>query len=105
MPSITPMSWMSARSRNVPTPSIHTATTMSATIGNAEITEVEMERTTVWLTARFASSAYVERRESSTPEVFSRTLSNTITVSYSENVSTVSKPMIIAGVTSSPKSA
>ena len=56
MPSITPMSWISARSLRVPTPISHTATTMSAMIGSAAITEVEMERMTVWLTARFASS-------------------------------------------------
>ena len=58
----------------------------------------------VWLTARFAASAYVRLVRPSRPRVFSRTLSNTTTVSYSENPRIVSRPMTVAGETSKPTS-
>ena len=58
----------------------------------------------VWLTARLACSAKVRRVVCSKPWVFSSTLSNTMTVSYSEKPRIVSRPMTVAGVTSKPTS-
>ena len=78
---MTPTSCTSARSIRVPTPSSHTAMTISAMIGSTEITLVLIERMKVWLTARLACSANVRRVVCSNPSVFSSTLSNTITVS------------------------
>jgi hypothetical protein len=48
------------------------------------MTEVLMDRTRVWFTARFAAWLYVIRLPPARPRVFSRTLSKTTTVSYSE---------------------
>jgi len=52
--------------------------------GSRATTEVLMERTRVWLTARLAASEYVRRVWVVMWAVFSRTLSKTTTVSYSE---------------------
>ncbi|PQM47332.1 hypothetical protein C1Y40_02484 [Mycobacterium talmoniae] len=76
-----PISCTSARSFRVPTPSSHTATTISASTGSTEIRLVLIERMNVWLTARLACSAKVRRVVCWKPWVFSSTLSNTITVS------------------------
>ncbi len=76
-----PTSCTSARSFSVPTPSSHTATTISARIGSTEIRLVLIERMNVWLMARLACSAKVRRVVCWKPWVFSSTLSNTMTVS------------------------
>ena len=76
-----PTSCTSARSFSVPTPSSHTATTISASIGSTEIRLVLIERMNVWLIARLACSAKVRRVVCWKPWVFSSTLSNTMTVS------------------------
>ena len=67
------------------------------------MTEVLIDRTRVWLTrqvgglgCRSASLPMVS------PLVFSRTLSKTTTVSYSEYPRMVSRPITVAGVTSKP---
>ena len=53
-----PTSCTSARSLSVPTPSSHTATTISAITGSdAEIRVVLIDRMRVWLIARLACSA------------------------------------------------
>ncbi len=70
-----------------------------AATGSRATTEVLIDRTRVWLTARFTDWTKV-RCDSWL--VFSRTLSNTTTVSYSEYPRIVRKPMTAAGVTSSP---
>ena len=57
----------------------------------------------VWFTARFTDSPKV-RPDDSPARVFSRILSNTTVVSYSEYDSTVRKPMTAEGVTSKPTS-
>ena len=97
-----PINCTRARSFRVPTPRIQTATTMSATTGITEMRLVLIERMKVWLIARFACSAKVRRVVCSKPLVFSSTLSNTITVSYSEKPRMVSRPITVAGVTSKP---
>ena len=76
-----PTSCTSARSFSVPTPSSHTATTISETTGSTEIRLVLIDRMKVWLIARLACSAKVRRVVCSKPWVFSSTLSNTMTVS------------------------
>ena len=88
----------------MPTPSSHTATTISARMGSTEMRLVLIDRMNVWLIARFACSANVRRVVCSKPWVFSSTLSNTMTVSYSEKPRMVSRPMTVAGVTSNPTS-
>ena len=62
-----PTSCTSARSFSVPTPSSHTATTISATIGNTPIRVVLIDRMNVWLIARLACSAKVRRVGCSKP--------------------------------------
>ena len=46
-----------ARSASVPTPSRPTPTTISPTTGSTAISEVLIERISVWFSARFAASA------------------------------------------------
>ncbi len=65
----------------MPTPSSHTATTISDRIGSTEMRLVLIDRMKVWLMARLACSAKVRRVVCSKPWVFSSTLSNTMTVS------------------------
>ena len=65
----------------MPTPSNHTAITISATMGSTEMRLVLIDRMKVWLIARFACSAKVLRVVCSKPWTFSSTLSNTMTVS------------------------
>ena len=52
--------------------------------GRTATTEVLIERTRVWLMPRFTSSSKFRLCCSVKPAVFSRILSNTTTVSYSE---------------------
>ncbi len=76
-----PMNSTSERSRSTPGPSQRAPTTSTAAIGSRPITVVLMERTIVWLTARFAAWANVSRPLANASFVFSRTLSKTTTVS------------------------
>ena len=55
------MNKVSAMSRRVPAPRMKAPTTSSEATGSTPTTEVLIERMKVWLTARLASSAYVER--------------------------------------------
>ena len=61
VPAIMPMNKVSAMSRRVPAPRMKAPTTSSEATGSTPTTEVLIERMKVWLTARLASSAYVER--------------------------------------------
>ena len=81
VPAAMPTNRASARSFSGPVPSTRTPTISSAATGSSAVTEVLIERTSVWLTARFARSAYVRVVEPRIDLVFSRTLSNTTTVS------------------------
>src|SRR3954447_15888691 len=96
-----PTNSASARSFSAPEPNDTTPTYNSAPTGSSATIEVLIDRTRLWLMARFAASLYVwwvrERFL-----VFSRTLSNTTTVSYSEKPRIVSTPVTVAGVTSKP---
>ena len=76
-----PTNWTSARSLRVPTPSTHTATTISDSTGMIEMRLVLIDRMKVWLMARLACSAKVRLVVCSKPLVFSSTLSKTMTVS------------------------
>ena len=75
-----PTNRASARSFIEPEPSWTAPTYRIAPTGISATIEVLIERTRVWLTARFAASAYVFRVERRFL-VFSRTLSKTTTVS------------------------
>ena len=81
VPISMPTNRASAMSRSVPAPRRNAPTNRIAPTGSSATTEVLIERTSVWLTARLAFSAYVYRDWSSVSAVFSRTLSKTTTVS------------------------
>ena len=81
VPISMPTNSASAMSRSVPAPRMNAPTNRIAPTGSSATTEVLIDRTSVWLTARLAFSAYVNRDWSSVSAVFSRTLSNTTTVS------------------------
>ena len=70
-----------ARSFSVPAPSRPAPTNRIDATGRSAVSEVLIDRTRVWLSARLAASLYVERWVVSRPAVFSRTLSKTTTVS------------------------
>ena len=76
-----PTNSTSARSFSSPAPSSPAPTNRMDATGSRAITEVLIERTRVWLSARLAAWLYVLRAEPSRPAVFSRTLSKTTTVS------------------------
>jgi hypothetical protein len=80
-PARIPTIWTSARSASVPTPSTPTPTIIRPMTGSTAMSEVLIDRISVWLSARLAASPYVRRVSPSSPRVFSRTLSNTTTVS------------------------
>ena len=84
MPAAIPTNRASERSSKVPVPiRIDPMIRIEAT-GSRATTEVLIDRTSVWLTARLAASAYVRLVVARMWAVFSRTLSNTTTVSYRE---------------------
>ena len=70
--------------------------------GSSATRPVLIDRIRVWLIARSAASPYVVVLLAVMPLVFSCTLSNTTTTSYSAKPRIVRKPMIVAGVTSNP---
>jgi hypothetical protein len=80
-PTAIPTNSARLRSSRVPGPSSVNPTTRIAAIGRSATTVVLMDRTRVWLTARFAAWVYVIRRVRNASAVFSRTLSKTTTVS------------------------
>ena len=86
----------------MPTPSSPAPTNSSPATGSSAITDVLIERMSVWLIARLAASLQVIRALRSRPLVFSSTLSNTTTVSYREKPRIVRKPITVDGVTSKP---
>ena len=88
----------------VPTPSSPAPTNSSPATGSNAISDVLIERISVWLTARFAASENVIREPASRSWEFSATLSYTTTVSYSEKPRMVSRPTTVDGVTSNPTS-
>ena len=69
------------RSSSDPAPSRPAPMTSRPSTGSSAITEVLIDRTRVWLTARFAAWVNVILLPPVMPTVFSRTLSNTTTVS------------------------
>ena len=71
----------SERSSSTPGPRNTAPTASTAAIGRRPMTVVLIERTIVWLTARLAAWANVSRPLANASVVFSRTLSNTTTVS------------------------
>ncbi len=71
----------SERSTSTPGPRKTVPTASTAAIGSRPMTVVLIERTIVWLTARFAACAKVIRPLANASFVFSRTLSKTTTVS------------------------
>jgi hypothetical protein len=56
-PARMPTICTSARSASVPTPSSPTPTTIRPSTGSTAISEVLIERISVWFSARFAASA------------------------------------------------
>jgi hypothetical protein len=80
-PAARPTNSTRARSLRVPTPSRPAPTNSSPATGSSAITEVLMERISVWLTARLAASPHVMRAVRSRSFTFSSTLSKTTTVS------------------------
>ena len=69
------------RSFRVPAPSSPAPTNKIEPTGKSAIKEVLKDLTKVWFTARFAACEYVLFPLAAIPLVFSRTLSNTTTVS------------------------
>ncbi len=94
----------SEMSRSVPAPSSRAPMNRIAATGSTATMVVLIDRTRVWFTARLTASPYVRRVLDMMCAVFSRTLSNTTTVSYSEKPRMVRKPITVAGVTSNPDS-
>ena len=81
VPASMPTNSARARSLSGPVPRIAAPANSSAPTGSKAVTDVLIERTSVWLSARLACSAYVLDVDLRMPLVFSRTLSNTTTVS------------------------
>ena len=79
-----PMNSASEMSFRVPAPRRNAPMTRIEPIGSRATTEVLIERTRVWFAASSTSSAKVLRRWPVRSAVFSRTLSKTTIVSYSE---------------------
>src|SRR5690606_6494471 len=73
-----------------------------APTGSAATIEVLIDRMSVWLTARLTDSPKVREEFSPSSVVFSRILSNTTVVSYSEYARIVRNPMTAAGEISNP---
>ena len=86
----------------MPTPSSPAPTNSRPATGSSAISEVLIERISVWLTARLAAPEYVMREPPRMPRAFSSTLSKTTTVSYREKPRMVSRPTMVDGVTSKP---
>ncbi len=105
VPTRMPTNSASAMSRRVPAPSRKAPMNRIAATGSTATIEVLIDRTSVWFSARLAISEYVKRFCLTTPRTFSRTLSNTTTVSYREYPRIVRKPITVAGVTSQPTAA
>ncbi len=76
-----PMNSDSAMSRRVPAPSTTAPMKRIDPTGRMATIDVLMDRTRVWLTARFTDCANVRRDSCPSSAVFSRILSNTTTVS------------------------
>ena len=74
----------SEMSRSVSAPSTNAPMNRIAATGRSATTVVLIERTSVWFTARFTDSPNVRVDSHPSPTVFSRILSKTTTVSYSE---------------------
>ena len=74
-PEARPTNRISARSLIVPTPSSPAPTNSSPATGSSAISEVLIERISVWFTARFAASEYVVRDPARMSFEFSATLS------------------------------
>ena len=79
-----PTSSANARSLRVPAPSRPAPTTNSAVTGRSVARDVLSERMNTWFMARLAESWYVILPVLANIVVFSSSLSNTTTVSYSE---------------------
>jgi hypothetical protein len=92
------------RSRSVPAPRRPAPMKSRPPTGSSATRPVLIDRISVWLTARLAASAYVCVLLAVMPRVFSCTLSNTTTTSYSAKPRMVRKPMIVDGVISKPTS-
>ena len=81
VPTMMPTNSASAMSRSVPAPSSPAPMNRIEPTGRMPTTEVVMDRTSVWFTARFTFSTKERSGSSSAPIVFSRILSKTTTVS------------------------
>ncbi|MNI78182.1 hypothetical protein D3C73_1345340 [compost metagenome] len=84
VPMMMPTNNARERSRSVPAPRRPAPINRIAATGRTATIMVLMERTRVWLIARLTSSPNVRRVDVVISAVFSRILSNTTTVSYSE---------------------
>ena len=80
-PETMPTNSASDRSLSGPSPRMNVPAKSSAATGSTPMIVVLIERTSTWLTARFAASEYVFVVLVLTPLTFSRTLSKTTTVS------------------------
>ena len=74
-PDARPTKRINARSSMVPTPRMPAPTKSNPATGNSEMSDVLIERISVWFTARFAASENVIREPASRSREFSLTLS------------------------------
>src|SRR5689334_10010648 len=100
-----PTASASAKSSSAVAPSTPAPMKSSDRTGSNATSEVDSERISTELSARFTISPYVERPVAVSVRWYSVTLSKTTTVSYKEKPRIVKNAVTVAGVTSNWNSA